>query len=692
MKNPLICLFLFISGSLFSQVDPGEVEIVRDSWGVPHIFARTDAGASYGLAWAHAEDDFKSIQQPLLAARSMFAQVKGKNGALLDAVAFLVDADGVVERNWETDVSPEFKQVLQGYAEGLNAYAEAHPGEVLCKGLFPVSGKTVLKGYVTSLTFLSNVHYDLVRIFEGTIVAQEDPDFTRGSNGWAVSPRCSADGQTYLVANSHQPLEGATAWYECHLHSEEGWNFYGATFPGGVTPFVGTNPQLGWTHTTNFDDYCDTYKLTMHRKNKLQYKFDGEWLTLEKRVLKLKVKVAGMRIPVKKTFYRSKYGPTVKVKTGYYSLRFPSNMTIQAAEQWFRMNKARNFEEFKDAVRMQGVPNQNVIYADREGNIMFLGHGLFPKDRDPNFQWDRVLPGDTSATLWEPGFYPMEDLPLVVNPPSGYVYNMNHSSMFCTGPGENPDPGEFPMTMGLQQKHTARSLRFIELMKDRERLSYEDLKRIKYDSQMVLPLYTRSIENLDQMRTLDQQKYPEIADVIDALNRWDGNVEADNRQAAIFAVAVKNYIKYLREEGIADYNNTLPERVIAEGLHDAKLHLNKHFGKWEVPLGDVQKHVRGDKEYPIWGTPEAITQMWTKDYEKGKFKSYLGDSYILFVRYPTNGDLPILESISPYGTSSKPDSPHYTDQMEYYVNKRLKSVSMDEKEIRAQAERVYHPG
>lgn len=690
MKKFLIYLLLCIPIFLIAQVNPQDVTIIRDQWGVPHIYAKTDAGGAYGLAWAYAEDDFQSLQQPLLAVKGKFSEVKGKKGALLDAIAFMVDADGVVEEKWEEDVSPEFKKVLNGYAQGANDYAEKHPEEILRKGVFPITGKTILKGYVTNLTLMSNVHYDLVRIFEGSIIAQEDPEFTRGSNGWAISPKMSSDGQTYVVCNSHQPLEGALAWYECHIDTEEGWHFFGATFAGGVTPFIGTNEHLGWTHTVNFDDYCDTYKLTMHPKDKLQYRFDGKWFGLEKRVLKLKVKVGPIRIPVSKTFYKSKYGPTIKTKHGFYSLRFPSNMTVKAAEQWYRMNKAEDLESFQDAIRIQGVPSLNIVYGDKAGNILFLGHGLFPK-RDPNFKWDRVLPGDTSATLWEPDFYPLEREPLVINPPSGYVYNMNHSSMFCTGPDDNPEPESFPGTMGLQQKHTARSLRFIDLMKGRTSLSYEELKEIKYDNQIRFPLYTRSIENLDQIRHLDQKKYAPIADVIDALNRWNGKTDADNRQASIYALAVKYYIKYVRDEGIADYNNTLPERVLADGLIYAKDHLNKHFGKWEVPLGDVQKVVRGDLEYPVSGVPEAITQMWTVDYQDGKFKSNVGDCYILFIRYRNEG-LPLLESISPFGTSTHPESPHYTDQMGKYANQELKTMTMDEKKIRSEAEKSYHPG
>lgn len=687
----LISLSFFIYQDLSAQIDPSSITIVRDSFGVPHIYAPTDAAAAYGLAWAYCEDDFESMHQPLLGARQRFAEVKGKKGALLDAISFLVDANKVVEEQYEKELSPKFRTIVEGYAAGVNAYATQHPEEVQRPGLFPISGKDIIKGYVVSMTFISNVHYDLVRIFQDQIQAQEEDMFTRGSNGFAVSPNRTADGQTYFISNSHQPLEGPLAWYECQVNSDEGWHFHGATFAGGVTPFVGTNPNLGWTHCINFDDFDDVYKLTMHPQKKLHYKFDGEWIPLEKRVLKLKVKVGPVRIPAKRTFYRSKYGPTIERKGSFYSMRFPSNMTVKAAEQWYHMNKASNFEEWRSALDIQGLSNTAMVYADREGNIFFLGNGLHPY-RDPAFNWAGVVPGDTSATLWPAKFHPVSTLPQVLNPKSGYVFNANNTALDCTAPDDNPKAEDYPAAFGLQPKNTARAFRIHTLIDPLEKISFDDLKRIKYDDKLPLPIYTRSIENLDMIRQFDAKDYPFIADAIDVLNRWDGGTSIDNRQAAVASLAILYYTKYIRDEGLFDYNNVYPEDVLVEGLVFAKEHLNKYFGKLEIPLGDLQKHVRGDVELPIWGIPEVIAQMRTVPHRKGMIKSELGESFILLARFDKNQPYPSIETICPYGTSNRPESPHYTDQMQLFVDKQTKPASLDKADVMRRAERVYHPG
>jgi len=172
MRWTLIALLVSLPSLIFAQVDPSEVTIARDKWGVPHIFAPTDAGVAYGLAYAYSEDDFESMQVPFLSINGLLSSVKGKDGALFDVFAFLVDANGVVDSLWDEEVSPAFKEVLAGYAAGVNAYARTHPKEVHRKEVFPIDAKDIRKGYVTNLSIISNVHYDVARIFQGTIIAQ----------------------------------------------------------------------------------------------------------------------------------------------------------------------------------------------------------------------------------------------------------------------------------------------------------------------------------------------------------------------------------------------------------------------------------------------------------------------------------------------------------------------------------------
>ena len=453
------------------------------------------------------------------------------------------------------------------------------------------------------MTFFSNVQYDLIRIFDNTVINLEKLkiDEGKGSNGWAISPTLSTDNKTRIVVNSHQPLRGFASWYEVHVNSHEGWNFYGATLCGGVTPFVGTNENLGWTHTVNYEDFHDVFRLEMHPAEKNKYKFDGQWLDLEERTLRLKVKLGPIKLPIKRKFFWSKYGATLKNDDGYYALRFPSNMVIHAAEQWFQMNKAQNLNEFKAAMDMQGMICFNTIYGDKDGNILFVGNGLFPyRNPDKKYNWHSTLPGNTSETLWEPKFMPMDSLIVVENPECGYIYNMNNSAFHCTCPEENPDPNDFNHTMGYQELNTARAVRFKEIIQNYDKISYEDLKEIKYDSKYSFPLYTRSIQNLDVILHLSKEEHPEIADIIDVLAKWNGDTDKDNMQAAILSLAVQHIISYNKKTGLGEQNNALPKHVFIDALVFAKKHLLKHFGSLEIPLGNLQKHVRGNGSTSYW--------------------------------------------------------------------------------------------
>ncbi len=687
----LIFIVLLVSNTIIAQtkINPNHVTIIRDSWGVPHIYGKTDADAAYGLAWACAEDNFELMQESLLAVRGMQGSVKGKDGALFDAIHFIVNPDKVVDEQFDTAFSKEFRKVLSGYVQGINRYAETHRKERLSKKLFPVTEKDIIKAYVTASALMTNLQYPLLRIFNNHVPLEKRPR-TGGSNAIAMNKYITKDGKTYLAINSHQPLDGTYSWWEVHVNSEEGWNFLGATFPGGLTPFHGTNEHLGWAHTTNYPDYVDTYELVMHPTKKNHYQFDGEWLELEERIFKTKVKVGFLKIPVKRKFYWSKYGTTIKNKQGYFSLRFPANMVIGSSEQWYWMNKAQNFEEFKDALRMQKLPGINTIYADKEGNVYLLANGLFP-DRKEGYNWKETLVGNTSDNLWQPPFLPFDSLIQIENPHCGYVYNMNHSEFIGTSPTENPKPKDYNKNIGYLTKDTGRSRRFQELMEEYTRVDWEEFKRIKYDQQLPNPLYTHSIENLEDMFHLSPEKYPDIAAVIALLSKWDRKVDVHNKQAPIVSLAIQYIVKYMFDNDILELENNFEEQLYVDALRSAQKHLLKHFGTLEIELGDLQKLVRGDKEYPLWGVPDAITAMYTDPYKDGKLKGVLGESHILLVRYGEEDGSVYVETIHSYGASGRKDSPHYDDQVEKFLKMETKPMSLKKEDVLKNAAETYHP-
>ncbi len=384
------------TGSLFEKVDATRIEIVRDQWGVPHIFADQDHEVAYGLAWANAEDDFGTMQELLVAGQGRSGQLLGKDGAKRDFLVHTFNVKGEVDKQFDGVFSEEFKQYLDGYAQGLNAYASNNPKEVLLNGLFPITGKDLVYGNVFAACIVSGGHIEIANILKGKY---DGGSTWMGSNAMAFNQNKTDDGSTILVINPHQPMEGPFSWYEAHLCSNEGLNILGGLFPGGPAVFLGSNENLGWAHTVNKLDLVDVYRLKMSEERKRTYQFDGEWFELERRLTFLKVKLSNiLTVPIPKMTYWSKQGATIRSKDGeFFAVRMAANQKVNTIEQMYRMNKASNFDEFYAALSMEAYPRYNVIYGDREGNIMYLNNGLIPK-RNENYNWADVLPGDNPVT------------------------------------------------------------------------------------------------------------------------------------------------------------------------------------------------------------------------------------------------------------------------------------------------------
>jgi len=684
---PLV-IALLLSIACTAQINPESITISRDKWGVPHIYAPKDEEVAYGLAWATAEDNFHDMQENILPVRRKMSEYKGKEGAIVDVFGHLMGIDELVEKGYDAGISDKFKKILEGYCAGANSYAEKHPKEVLLKGVFPITPKDIIKAYTLSLAFMTHVHYDFYRIFKGYI-SNYEVEHGIGSNGMAIRSTRTKDGKTYLAINSHQPLEGPFAWYEAHLMSDEGLNILGANFPGGVGIMVGVNENLGWGHTLNYPDLDDVYKLTMHEKDPLKYKFDGKWETLVERPLKLKVKMFGfLKIPVKKKYYWSKYGTTIKTDKGFYSVRFPANMDIRAAEQWYHMNKSKNFSEFSEALDMQALPGINIVYADREDNIYYLCNGLLPY-RNPAYDWKKVLPGDTSATLWEAKFHPREDLPQILNPECGYLVNTNNTPFNATCPENNLDPEKYDKTMGFLTDDNNRSLRYHELISAYDKLSYEDFKTIKYDLSFATPAHNNFMLGIEKLLSLDPKKYPDIAEEIDMLNAWNRSTDIKSEPASIAILAIKFLVDELFKQGKLPGITELDEEIVVSAVQFAHNHLMKHFKTVHVPLGDIQRHIRADVSLPVGGGPDVLAAMHTDYHKGGLLKSRHGDSYIELVRFSKEGVE--IETVNAYGASNKKDSPHYTDQMEMYVKQQTKKMTLDKETVLKEAVRTYHP-
>ena len=677
-----IFYLLIVTSISYSQINPNNIEIVRDQFGVPHIYAQTDAEVAYGLAWANAEDDFSTIQEAYLAGNAMLSNHIGLKGAAADFITQFIGSKSLIDDQIGT-ISEGYMKVVEGYSQGLNAYARNNPDKVLYKKLFPITPKKMLM-YSQLQLFISNEGaYWAGRILNNDTQDDFLDQNLTGSNVIAMNSSKTVSGETFLAINTHQPLEGPTSWYEVHLNSEEGTNIIGTMYPGTPNILIGVNEHLGWSHTVNYPDKTDVFKLKM--KNKRKYIVDEEEYELEKLKAKITVKVLGIPIKINRKYYKSIYGPTLKNKSGYYSIRTPTLFNIKALEQWWKMGKSKNFSEFYNTLKMRQLPGFNIGYADKYDTIFYMSNGIIPK-RAEGYNWKGIVPGDTKKTLWTE-YHDIEDLPQVIQPDAGFIYNANHSPFKSTKAEENPKEEDYSQRMGYETYDNNRSTRLIELIESYDQVSYEDFKDIKYDNSFPSK-FNYNFMDISIIETLKLEAESDSFELLDIIQKWDRKTDIDSQGGGVFGILYYQLVWNYRDE-ILKNNKTVSRETLLSALKDVKGYLIDNFGSINITLGDFQKLVRGDKEIPIWGLPDVITAMSSRPYKDGKHKVTQGESYIGLVRFNKNG--PILESIISFGNSDNPDSDHYTDQMEKYSKFKTKKMTFDRDIIYKEAKKIYNP-
>ena len=663
------------------------MRILRDTFGVPHVFGETDADAAFGLAYAHAEDDFPTIQDLLAAARGKLGLLHlSKKAVQNDYYVELIGVRAQVDAQYGA-LPADVRAVLEGYARGLNLYAYLHPGEADGR-FFPTSGRDVAAGFIHKLPIMLGLPRVLGALDEArprhvgdVVVAEADRpnESFPGSNGHAILGARATDGVTRLNVNSHQPWEGPVAWYETQVVSDQGWNMTGGTFPGAPIVLHGHNEHLGWAHTVNSPDLIDVYELVRDPSRPHGYRFDGATRDLEAHDAALELDVGFFTLTLHKEVEASVQGPVLETKHGTYAVRFAGiGRGILAAEQWFRMNKARSLEEWKSAMRIQGIPMFNTAYADRS-NVFYVYNALLPK-RTPGFDYRAVLPGDRSDVVFH-DYLPFDELPQVQNPPAGFIQTCNSSPFLTTaGPGNPADT--YPPSMGIEHTLTNRARRSLALLGRDGPISADDFVRMKFDRvyDRQGTIFTRVVDPLlatFEPRTKDETR------ALDLLRAWDGATEESSPAATLAILTYKAAVPEMHGEGDPE----LPD--VAAAFRDSIRWLVASHGRVDVPLGEVQRLRRGDVDLPLGGGPDIMNAAYTRR-ESGHLVGTQGDSYVLLVDFTDAG--PRSRSIINYGASSRPGSPHFADQAPLFVRHELKPAWRTTEEIRAHLEREYHPG
>ena len=650
------------------------VRIRRDEFGVPHVLGKTDADAAYGLGFAQSEDDFVTVQDSIMTSRGAQALLKGPDGVPSDTLFALLDIKRVLDAGYERQLSPHIRQVLDAYAAGVNRYAALHP-EKVSPNFLPATGRDL----AAFVIFRSPSFYGLDGVFiqaaTGKLPIKKEEI---GSNAVAVAPARSADGHTRLLFNSHQPWTGPLTWYEAVVESGEGWHVAGGFFPANPFLLGGHNAHLGWGATVNHPKLHDVFQLEMNPDNANQYRLDGKWKDLERRTLDIRVTQADGSVKTQtREIFRSVHGPVVKGPQGVFAIRYPTQGGVRQVSQYWAMNRAATFAEWKGAMAMQAVPSINYVYADDAGNIGYLSNGMYPLRKEGAADWSAVLPGDRGDLIWTK-LRPFGASPHLWNPKSGWVFNSNNTPFRATDPASDLQPSDFPASQQLQpiDDMTNRAFRALEIYGPDKAISAQAFDTYKYD--VAYSAHSDEAAWVRAVLAVDPKGDADLAAAQGALRNWNGQADLKNRGMGLVA------LMWLQRRAHPDWTPL----QMARGAIPI---LKKGFGRVDPEWGQVNRLRRGSLDIPVDGGPDTFRALYGSADPDGRLHGVNGDSYFMFIDWDRKGRL-TSRSIHQFGAAtSEPASPHYSDQAALFAAHKTKPVLFTEADLKGHVTRDYSP-
>ncbi len=677
---------------LIARATAYDVTIHRDGFGVPHIYGKTDPDVAFGLAFAHAEDDFATIQEVAIATRGQLAALKGPAAAVTDYLVALLRVWETVNARYETDITPETRALAEAYADGVNYYAALHPENVEA-GLLPMTGRDVVAGFTFKAPFFYGLQSELMELFEperkrdistgpeNAFLVVDEAFAHAGSNGIAVAPSRSADSKTRLLVNSHQPFTGPVAWYEVRLKSEEGWDVGGGVFPGAPVMLHGHNRHLGWASTVNKPDLSDVYVLTINEENENQYLLDGEWKEFDVSHVDIKVKLWGpFWWTVTRDVEYSEHGPVIRQPHGVYAIRYAGMGEARHLDQRYAMNKAENLEEWLAAMAIQALPSINYVYGDADGNIALLYNGQMP-NRPAGFDWQKYLPGDRSDLIW-PEYLPFAKVPLLLNPPAGFVVEANSTPFRATAPEDDLNPEDYPSSMGIETQMTNRAYREMELYGADLSITADEFLAYKFDNAYSTQSELAAL--IAEIVEKDPGGDEDLAAAQEILRGWDRHTDFENSGAALGVLMGEPVIR-------ARLGGKEPPEAMTS-LRNAIGALKENFGRLDPPWGEVNRMVRGEVDLPLQGGPDTLRAVYGRAQNDGRLSAEGGDTFIMVIAWDRNGEIN-SQSIHQFGSATLDEtSPHFADQTPLFVEERLTPVLLDWADLEPNIAESYRPG
>jgi acyl-homoserine-lactone acylase len=729
MKLPFLLSLLLLVSCARDATDPEltrlearaqNVTIIRDDFGVPHIYAKTDADAIFGLLYAQSEDDFNRVEQNYIWATGRLAEVEGEQAIYSDLRARLYMT--VEEAQAAYASAPGWLQELcDAFADGVNYYLATHP-QVTPRLL------THFEPWMPMFFSEGSIGGDIEQIdlagiedfysqgqalelpreppAEREVFSESNFSEPRGSNGFAISGALTESGNAMLLINPH------TSFFfrgEVHVVSEEGLNAYGAVTWGQFFVYQGFNEHTGWMHTSTHVDFIDEFvEDVFEQDSRLMYRFGDEILPVQTSEVTLRFRNGESMSERTFPMYHTRHGPVTHLLDGRWVVTRINWDPVNALRQSFIRTKLDNYAEFRDMMDIRTNSSNNTVFADSSGNIAYF-HGNFVPVRDPQFDYSLPVDGSNPATDWR-GVHKVDELVTVLNPPNGWIQNCN-STPFTAAAEFSPKRDDYPVYMAPDAE-SFRGLHAVRVLTGASGLTLDNLLDLAYDP--YLPGFEQLIPGLVEAYNRSAGDWPELSEPIEVLRNWNLEVSADSIAMTLAHFYGATYID--RVAGRADVNGMEKIDLISflgtgtsdeERLRvfsDTVAMLNADFGNWNTPWGEVNRYQRlnGDIQQafnddapslPVgmasgnWG---ALASFGAKRYP-GTRRIYgtSGNSFIAVVEF---GDKVRARSLLAGGQSGDADSPHFDDQAQRYVDREFKEVAYYREDVERRAEATYHPG
>lgn len=719
----LLCLPAYVFAQKMTEADlkrcqsqAKQVTIIRDNWGIPHIYGKTDADAVFGLLYAQCEDDFPRIELNYIEKLGRLSEIKGESMLYNDLeIRLLIDSTDAIADYKKAE--PWLKKLLVAYADGINYFLKTHPSvkPALLTHFEPWYPLLWTDGSIGAINTADISVAELKNFYSGdtkmSYAPPKDVEHQTGSNGFAFGPSKTASGNAILYINPH-----VTFYFrpEVQVQSEEGLNAYGAVTWGQFFVYQGFNDNCGWMHTSCNVDVADVYAEKINRKdNKLSYEYDGKLRPIKTKIVNLKYLENNVLKTKSITTYATHHGPVMAKRDGkWISLKSHNRSMLSLIQSWKR-TKATGFADYKKIMDLKQNTSNSTVFADNKGNIAFW-HGNFVPIRDKKLNWSKVMDGSISATEWQ-GLHPVSETVHSYNPANGWLQNCNSTPFTCAG-DNSPKKADYRPYMAPDGENF-RGINAVRVLEKGQKYTIDKAIESGYDTYLAAfeVLIPALIKAFDAYPNTNDSLYQQLKEPIAELKKWDYR-SAEKSIATTLAIEWAQKLtpsiqKLYIEEGETD--QVFNTKKMAETASASELltplvavvnDLKKKFGKWEMPWGELNRFQRltGDiqSQYDdnqastpvgfasaLWGSLPSYN---SKYYPNTKKRYGVGgNSFVCAVEF---GPKIKAKSLLAGGESGDPNSKHFKDQLTMYTTGQFKDVLFYKEDVLKHAERTYHPG